>query len=186
MGWLFLQGAERRDIVNELTREHTNDQGEVVLRTLKHCCRGNVMYAVHETVASGSPLRFIGVHLMQRSDDGWGYKEMEEAMGPCYYDCPLSYFELAGDPRNEVAKEWREKVRRMAAKKAEQNAKKPKVGEIWSCLGRNCKRIRIAFVKGRRIEAYNLTGSGYYRIPKKILGEKLADAGGSVPEEHKR
>jgi hypothetical protein len=74
-------------------------------------------------------------------------------------------------------------VESRGAQRAEQNAKKPKVGEIWSCHGRNCKRVRITMVKGRRIEARNLADGKYYRIPKKLLGERVAKTGKSTEKE---
>ena len=77
---------------------------------------------------------------------------------------------------NEYARQWRETCGARAAKRAAQAAKKPKVGERWSCHGAACKEIRIVEVKGRRIVARNLgDGGGLYRIPKKLLGEKLED-----------
>lgn len=179
MGWTYPYGASRRDIIEELTpRERLGENG-YIFRTLRHCCRGNVLYAVHESGMPGETRKWIGVALMQRSEGSWGYKPMSEDMGPCYHNCPLSYLDLADEPDHECAKEWRAEVRRQAARRKAQNAKRPKPGEVWSCRGKNCKRIRIAKVEGRRIEAYNLTGGGYYRIPKKLLGERMAEAGGT-------
>jgi hypothetical protein len=104
-------------------------------------------------------------------------------MGPCYYECPPGYLDAADEPANECAAKWREECRAVAAKKAAQTAKRPKVGEIWTCHGTSCKRIRIARVEGRRIEAYSLSpGGGYYRIPKKILGERVDETVEASPE----
>lgn len=179
MGWTYPYGATRRQIIDELTTNRATE--DRLFETLKRCLRGNVMYCVHRSGTHGALKTWIGVYLLDRAGDGsWGYKDMDESMGPVYFDCPLSYLEMCDEPANENAARWRAEVRRVAAERAEQNAKKPKVGEVWSCHGRNCKRIRIAVVKGRRIEAYNLSGDGgYYRIPKKLLGERMAEAGKS-------
>lgn len=178
MGWYHTHGASRADILGELTTAERKGEDGAIFRTLRHCCRGNVLFTLHESVTpNGHSTKWIGISLMQRSAEGWGYKPMDESMGPYYYNCPLTYLDEASEPVNEYAANWREKVRQFAAEKAKQTAKRPNVGEIWSCTGKNCKRIRIAKVEGRRIEAVNLTGGGYYRIPKKMLGERMAETG---------
>ena len=175
MGWLFPYGATRREVIDDLTRDQSND--ERVFRTLKKCLRGNTLYTLHESGPVGATKKWIGVYLLAKNGGDWGYKDMDETVGPCYYDCPPAYLDAADEPANDWAREWREKCRESAAKKAEQTAKRPKVGEVWSCHGGTCKKIRIAKVKGRCIEAYNLSpGGGYFRIPKKILGERVDDA----------
>jgi hypothetical protein len=178
MGWYYTYGATRKNVITELTPVEVARDGGGCFRTLRHCCRGNTLYALHESVApDASSTKWIGIYLMQRSKEGWGYKPMDESMGPYQYNCPPSYLDEASAPVNETAANWREKVRQFVAQKAAQNAKRPSVGEIWSCTGTSCKRIRIAKVEGRRIEAFNLSGGGYYRIPKKLLGERMAETG---------
>jgi hypothetical protein len=179
MGWYYTHGASRADTIRELTPAERRDDNGRIFRTLRHCCRGNVLFTLQENITpEGVSTKWIGVSLMQRSAEGWGYKPMDESMHPYYYNCPLSYLDEASEPVNESSANWRAQVRFHAAAKAEQDAKSPQVGEIWSCTGKNCKRIRIAALKGRRIEAYNLSpGGGYYRIPKKMLGERMAEGG---------
>jgi hypothetical protein len=180
MGWYYTQGASRADVIRELTPAERKGEDGAIFRTLRHCCRGNVLFSLHESVTpDGNSTKWIGVDLMQKSLDGfgWGHKPMDESMGPYYYNCPVAYLDEASEPVNETAANWRAEVRRVAAEKAKQDAKRPSVGEIWSCTGKNCKRIRITKVEGRRIEAVNLTGGGYYRIPKKMLGERMAEGG---------
>jgi hypothetical protein len=131
MGWSFTYGTDRAEIIAEVTRGWGREDGSGS-QTLKHCCRGNVLFAVHEnTNKSGETYRFIGVHLLQKSSDGWGYKSMAECEGPNYIDCPVSYIELAeemppveGLDRNSV--EWREKVRAVQALRSRKYA----VGQI--------------------------------------------------------
>lgn len=175
MGWLFLQGASRRDIIAEVTAERHNDDNGFRIRTLRHCCRGNVLYALYETTrGDGITQKWICVVQMQRGqDDSWGYKDVDESMGPIYFDCPVSYLDDADPPINESAAEWREAVRARAAARALHNAKRPKVGEVWTCRGATCKKVRITEAKGARIVALNLTGGGLFRIPKRLLGERV-------------
>ncbi len=131
MGWSFTYGATRRNIIEEVTRGWTHDDG-TGSKTIKHCCRGNTLYAVHEnTRCNGEVYRFIGVHLLQRSSDGWGYKSISEDMGPYQTNCPVSYIELAEEmpPSDGMGKnsiEWRAKVR----KEARLRSRKYTVGQV--------------------------------------------------------
>lgn len=109
MGWMFEQDATRKDMVKELTAPR--ESGTV---TLRHCLRGNVLYTLRETLntATGKVERWIGVDLLAKDPScGWGYKDMDETMGPYYYECPLAYLDEAGETTHARAREWREKVR---------------------------------------------------------------------------
>ena len=64
---------------------------------------------------------FIFLALMQSGgrSSGWGYKSMDETVGPSYYDCPLALLNMATDPPyGPYAAEWRQKVRDYHAKRA--------------------------------------------------------------------
>lgn len=58
--------------------------------------------------------RFIALFLINGNDGGWGYKDMTEDMGPCYYDCPLAFLDMVP----EANARWREKVRAHHAARA--------------------------------------------------------------------
>lgn len=47
------------------------------------------------------------------------YKDMDESMCPCYYDCPKYIMNMLSDTEYDSAKEWRKRV--------EENRKKPKI-----------------------------------------------------------
>ena len=49
----------------------------------------------------------------------FAYKDMDESMGPCYYDCPKSILDLLSPTDNEYALNWREKCRERIAKEKE-------------------------------------------------------------------
>jgi len=119
MGWFFTRGATRRDVIDELLREGTSDAG-TFCRALRHCLRGNVMYVLHESGPREGVRRWVGVYLLDREKDyGWGYKPMDESVGPLYYNCPVSYLDEADEPVNETAARWRAEVRRLAARRRE-------------------------------------------------------------------
>jgi hypothetical protein len=118
MGWLFpYHTATRRQLLADLTGPHTGEQGDgtrIRRVTLRHCCVGNVLWAVQnweimETGETTGP-PFIVCYLMQRHGT-WGYKALEESCGPAYYHCPESYLALAPEPDGRYAREWRERVR---------------------------------------------------------------------------
>ena len=133
MGWTFPYGATRRQAIAEVTAGWKLEDGSGVgCETLRHCARGNVVYVVMEsTRRNGEKYRFIAVHLLQRSEGDWGYKSMDEDMGPYNYNCPVSYIELAEEmPPSEGmgknANAWRAEVRRRAALRS----RKYTVGQI--------------------------------------------------------
>lgn len=122
MGWLFTPGSTRRNLIAERTKgwERTTDGMTVKTERLAHCYRGGIFSGVLWTVwertfeKDGEQVqpteRWIGCDLLEYSkrDEGWGYKDMDESVGPFYYSCPLSYLEMVPVVSNE---EWRQCVR---------------------------------------------------------------------------
>jgi len=130
MGWLFTKGATRNEVIERLVApwRHNKDGHVFEARTIKHCIRDNVLWAVHDRLKDGErdPAwpAFIGCYLLEcQLGYGWGYKDMDETMGPYYYTCPVSYLDLAGEPRNDAARKWREQVRRQHKRRKETRAK---------------------------------------------------------------
>lgn len=109
MGWLFKPGSSRSDLIRELTTGWSNDTVTAVCLT--HTLRGNVLWTVweHRFHNDQPTSRFIGCDLLlyHPKNACWGYKSMDESMGPCYYTCPLSF--LAMTPT--LNPEWRAVVR---------------------------------------------------------------------------
>ncbi len=168
MGWTFTQNAKRADVIAELTAETNADGREY--RTLRKCFRGNTMYALHERRTSGALKKWIAVYLLQRDQGfGWGYKSMSEGMGPCYYDCPVSYLDQADEPMGEIAAEWRANVRRQAALK-------PKVGQNWR-LAKGCvvDRVRIISLRPLRGEAQG----SVYKLQRGLLVAQIENVKGA-------
>ena len=114
MGWLFSEGWNRASLIQHLTEPKQEASGWSI-KTEARCTVGNVLWAV-QTVTGGSrdegaPTTFIACYLLQgRGGQGWGYKDMDEDMGPSYYSCPLKYLTLQPVIRSEWGREWREKV----------------------------------------------------------------------------
>jgi hypothetical protein len=94
-------------------------------------------------------------------DYGWGYKSMDESMGPAYYTCPLSYLDMVPMPDSPYAREWREKVREYHAKQR----RKFKVGQVVKLVGSTIPQVTIT--SARPLEGrYN---GRTYRIPRKMI-----------------
>lgn len=55
----------------------------------------------------------------------FGYKDMDEVMGPFEYDCPQRIYDLLTPTDNEHALEWRAKVRERLALRRDAKAVKP-------------------------------------------------------------
>jgi hypothetical protein len=157
MGWLFTQGQTRAGLIEELTRGSENEHAKWTF--LKRYCSGNVLWTVTEITRkdNGQTDRFIGCFLLDRKKDyGWGYKDMEESMGPFYYSCPLSFLDMV-PVANE---EWRKGVREYHARRNQ----KLEVGQTVRLT--DGKDYKIA--KVRPLRAYGPDGV-YYRIPRRML-----------------
>jgi hypothetical protein len=121
MGWLFKYGETLKQIIARRTAgwETTLDEGTFVKTAcLRHCYRGcafsGVLWTVFERTFTkdGTEVRptekWIGCDLLRwQRDYGWGYKDMEEAMGPYQFSCPLGYLALVP----VACEDWRAGVR---------------------------------------------------------------------------
>jgi hypothetical protein len=129
--WQDTSGKTLKEIIEEYTRE---TRGR---RLLKKCFRGNpsfsgILWTVWEIECNdGVKRRIIGCDLIEywrsKSGNGWAVKSMDEGVGPLYYNCPLSYLDIASGPNsfeNEgYSKEWRKAVRSYHSSKKAKKAK---------------------------------------------------------------
>lgn len=162
MGWLFTQSATKADIINNLIAAEENDTRR--WETLRHCVRGNVLWAVVEITYKDDrpPKRFIGCYLLAKEDGyGWGYKDMEESMYPYYYSCPLKYLDMV-----PVANaDWRVEVRKHHGKR---NRKLEK-GQRVAIVGSSVPWVTIRSLRPLLGEYDGLT----YRVPRRMLGDVI-------------
>lgn len=142
MGWTFTFEQRRKTLIDERSTPHewTNPDGsrgrDVIL---KACFKGSAWkgtwYAVHErtttkTDGTTETERWIEVTIMRFDKrEGWGYKDMEESMGPCESKCPIAYLDMvpepvcnpeserckSGDCSHQWARNWRARCRAYAA-----------------------------------------------------------------------
>jgi len=111
MGWYYGIDNSKKDVIREVTADTVFEKG--TSRTLRKCVKGNVLWSVREVnLKDGNVQKFIECNLLDKSDGNWGYKPMDESMGPYYYTCPLAYLEMV-PAANE---KWREEVRKHHAR----------------------------------------------------------------------
>ncbi|MDA9856609.1 hypothetical protein N9D23_00690 [Rubripirellula sp.] len=125
MGWLFRQDITRKELIADRTASWERTSGETIVRSecLAHCYRGGgfsgVLWAVFERrfINDGEEVeprqRWITCDLIQyRRNSGWGYKDMDESMGPYYYSVPIKYLNMVPIDVYGGNSEWRSEVMR--------------------------------------------------------------------------
>jgi hypothetical protein len=133
MGWYYPHGLNRKELIAQRVEDWERDTGEMLVKStcLKHCYRGGVFSGVLWSVwertftKDGKEVqpsqRWIQCDLLHCYQGEWGYKPLEESMGPYYSSCPLSYLDLVPLDRYGGNPEWREAViehhRRQAEKR---------------------------------------------------------------------
>lgn len=132
MGWIFsTRPATKAAFVKQLLHEQFSDgRWELIDQSL----RGNNLWTlVRPSAEESGP--FIVLFRLQRQDGCWGYKDMDESMGPYYYDCPLGFLDRAPEPeghnRNHggTGRTWRDHVRDYHASQR-QRQPRPRVGDV--------------------------------------------------------
>lgn len=109
MGWTFYPAAPAspKDELNRMLT-WTNDGG--ARHVLKGLFVGSTYYAaVEHQRPDGSVHVWAAVILTQRSKGEWGYKAMDETMGPNECRCPRSVLALLTPTGNSYAMAWRQR-----------------------------------------------------------------------------
>ncbi len=156
MGWSY--GWDRRkDLIEHLTKtrshkttlqaigmpdhEASSPTVYVMQESLKHCFRGGahcgVLWAVQQIEYRDADAvklkheRYILCCLTNCHNKEWGYKDMDESMGPHQYSCPKTYLDMApvADPkwREEVIKYHEKIALKTACTKAEKRVQRDRV-----------------------------------------------------------
>ena len=121
MGWTFGYETDRKRFIESITSKSHFSDGYT---PLEHRVVGNHVWQLVLKNSTGD--KFITLDLIAKQrGGGWGYKGLSESMGPCYYDCPLSLLEKATAPLDKYAADWRDKVRKYHAEKAQRKQVKP-------------------------------------------------------------
>ena len=115
MGLTYTHKDEGESVKEFFSREfgYANDKRKV---SLLDCAviRLREAYMAFEDVnlVNGTRQVFVVICLLEyRPKDYWnfGYKDMDETMGPCYYNCPEKILRILSPTTNEYAIKWRKK-----------------------------------------------------------------------------
>jgi hypothetical protein len=177
MGWYYGIDNSRKDVIREVTADTVFENG--TSRTLQKCVKGNVLWSVREvTFKDGKVLKLIECNLLRKSGKDWGYKPMDESMGPYYFTCPLPYLDMA-PVANE---EWRKTVR-------EHHARTGKARNVLGSLsfgdtvvlrkGHTPSRLTLASKKPLR----GYSGSILFRFPAKAIDVEETEKANTEPKE---
>jgi len=174
MGWSHTAGATKSDIVRDCIRVQGWGEGREGL-AIKHCIRGNVLWTVHvirDVATKAEVQRFIGCFLL-RSDPGygWGYKDMDESSGPCYYSCPLAYLDMVTCPEDTpYAKAWREKVQTYHTRIKLSDGLRLRIVGSWKSAGNNNPITEVTVRRyGRSWRAYMPNSAMPFKFPRRML-----------------
>lgn len=168
MGWTSCYQWEKpSDVRDEILADYArqSDRFEVIDHKITSYGR-NWWMLLRCKKDDGTHEDIIVLYLIRPSYKGSGcaYKDIEESMGPCEVDCPLSLLDKASDTTSKDAVDWRERVRAAhAARKAGANAFK---------AGQKVKLYRRVYTLIKKVKRSWMASCDYstYRITPKHFG----------------
>lgn len=158
MGWLIGYTQDKKTFVQEML-----GKGSETCVFNEHSLKGNRLWVRASNPALGTS--FILLFLLRKDRGyGWGYKGIDETVGPYYFDCPLGMLDRCTAPYNDTATAWRAKVR-------EAHATRP-TRRTWA----PGMRVSIPHAPGYGVmtllEPLGRRGwrtTGYIRIPARVM-----------------
>lgn len=157
MGWLHMtsmrgHSGPRQYLDAQLTFETPEGSSRVLRSAL---VRMRVYYAAVEVLSHGRPRQVSAVVCLVRYNprdrEGYifGYKDMDESMGPCEADCPEAILALLTPTEQPHAVAWRERCRANAERRRALSAK-PRPGQTIVFAD------PISFADGRRLDRFQV------------------------------
>jgi len=95
----------RKDVVDTIVIQYSNDIFTVIGKKVTNF--GRHLWMVIQPKDGPS---FVCLFKLTSYLNDWGYKAIDESMGPYYHDCPVSLLDQADQPTTEYATGWRNKV----------------------------------------------------------------------------
>ena len=182
MGWLFMcslggHATPKAYLDNQFTYAREDRRSRVLASGLV-AMRTYYAAVEHITVSTGAREVWALVCLVRynrRDREGFvfGYKDMEESMGPCEDACPAKVLDLLTATDNAHALDWRSRRRARLASRAILKAKPvPRPGDVVILAepmmfrdGRQLSRFQAVRLPGRtRGVVYRSAEGGLYRI----------------------
>lgn len=112
MGWTFYNIDKNTKTKDECRKEINENKN---FRVIKDAMIGSVYYAAVAKIPGMTVCSFAVVFLTRRKSSfgqvEFGYKAMEETVGPRESNCPTSILDLLTSTDNQWAREWRQRCR---------------------------------------------------------------------------
>jgi hypothetical protein len=179
MGWLYMQSLDghagpRAYLDAQFTYETEHVRSTVLRSAL---VRMRTYYAAVEHIRADSAREVFAIVCLVRYNprdrDGYifGYKDMDEGVGPCEAECPIAILDLLTETDKEYALAWRARCRHAA----EMRARRPRLRNGWTLVfdeplafsdGTTHQRLEVAIdpARPRAIRFRPPGGGARYRI----------------------
>ena len=163
MGWTseakYVEGSAKKQAVKNILDWKEEDRG---CEVLKLCQRGSVFYAaIRHYNKSANEDRVFGAVILTRVDSrhyfNFYHKEMDESMGPNYYDAPESLLALLTPTNSEWANEWRQKCRERAEARKKERSSVYKIRKLPEGT-----YIKVDYQEGRLLQVCKYMGKRAY------------------------
>ena len=183
MGWLFMpftsmggHTSAKSYLDAQFTYERTQEDGSKRgLKVLASSCPANrVYYAAAQVMTDGIGGEVFAVVCLvrwnPRSADGhqFGYKDMDESMGPCEADCPARVLDLLTPTDRDHAIEWRARCRANLVQRARKLADGDRIRlpDPMTFTDGHVAQEFLVCKRGRRTFLRDPETGGFYRISR--------------------
>jgi hypothetical protein len=183
MGWLFMPrssmgGHATPKAYLDAQFTYTRDLGEgrtSGLRVLASACVGNrVYYAAVQAMENGRGGEIVAAVCLVRwnprspTHEHFGYKSMDESMGPCEADCPARILDLLSPTSIEYALDWRARCRANLARRARklEHGDMIRMRETMTFTDGHVGDLFIVEKQGRKLVLVDPETRGRYRISR--------------------
>lgn len=183
MGWLFMSRASldghksaKSYLDAQFTYERLQQEGSTRgLKVLSSSCPGNrVYYAATQEMANGVGGEIFAIVCLvrwnPRDKEGYifGYKDMEESMGPCEDECPARILDMLSPTDNKNALDWRARCRANNALRSRKlnDGDRIRLPEPITFVDGHKGQEFIVRRRGRRIVLRDPDTGGLYRISR--------------------
>ena len=103
-GWSSLKSL--KDYLLQITKNPTSHLNIIDHKSTNY---GRRLWVAYEY--KNKSLSFIALYLIGKHSSDYGYKDMDETMGPSYYDCPLSLINKTTGDSSRYSQDWRDQVK---------------------------------------------------------------------------
>jgi hypothetical protein len=176
MGWLYMSSMRGHKTPKQyLDHQFTYEGKSFTCKVLDSAVVSmKRYYAAVEKVEKATGARSVVcvvclVNFNRRDKEGmiFGYKDMDETMGPCKTDCPARILDLLTPTDSEYAVEWRAKCQRRLAKVLPQAGQTVVLKTRMQFSDKTTQsrfRVLERKVRGRKKLFFVGEGGGYYRL----------------------